>query len=159
MQMPEAARKYVVDGIAATPVILSSLLHGMGNVDSAWDHRPDPDRFTLREVMAHLADWDDVFAQRIIRMRDDEHPFLESVDEGQLCLDRHYATQDPLANVERLKASRPGVVALLRALPESAWERTGHREFVGDVTLSQLAAMILGHDTYHLRQVAEFSAA
>lgn len=158
MKTPESVRKYLVDGIAGTPAVLTALLAKIAPGDDLWDARPDPERFTLREAVAHLADWDDIFIRRVERIRDEDHPFLESVDEGRLCEERNYAAQDGPANLKRLKESHPGLASLLRSLPDEAWERTAHREFVGDVTMAQLAAMILGHDAYHLRQAADYVA-
>jgi len=158
-QVSETVLKYVIDGIEGTPAVLSVVLASLAENDSRWDARPDPDRFTLREMIAHLSDWDPIFVSRVERMRDETDPFLESVDEEALCQTNCYADQNPWVNFDRLKNSRPILVALMRALPAEAWGRTGNREFVGEIDLFHLATMILGHDSYHIRQVAEFLAA
>lgn len=48
-------RKYLVGALDGAPDVFESLLAGL--TDAEIDRRPDPDRFTLREMMAHLADW------------------------------------------------------------------------------------------------------
>lgn len=143
---------YVVNGLEAGPRVQSALLAGEVN----WDRRSEPDRFTLREMVAHLADWEDIWAARVQRFLTEEHPMLESIDEGQIAVERDYASQEPLANLARYGAGREALVAKLRALPIEAWARTGHRQFVGDLTLFELAALIAGHDSYHLKQTVEF---
>lgn len=155
MRPPETVVNYLVGGIEATPVILAALLSKRDRTDPMWDDRPDPERFTLREVMAHLADWDPIFLDRVVRMVCEDHPFLPSIDESVICAERNYDLQDPLANLERLKLSRPELVAALRVLPADDWERTGTRELVGALDLFQLMSMILSHDSYHIKQVAE----
>lgn len=143
---------YIVNGLEAGPRVQASLL--AHEVD--WDRRPDPDRFSLREMVAHLADWEDIWAGRVHRFLTEEHPMLESIDEGKIAAERDYATQDPRANLARYAAGRETLVANLRALPIEAWARTGHRQFVGDLTLFELAALIAGHDNYHLKQTVDF---
>lgn len=155
MHPPETVVSYLIGGIEATPAILSALLKGRDRTDPIWDDRPDPNRFTLREVLAHLADWDPIFLERVNRTLSEDHPFLASVDEGAICAERNYDLQDPLANLDRMRQSRPQLVAALRDIPEDAWERTAIREFVGDLDLLQLTSMILSHDSYHIKQVAE----
>jgi DinB superfamily len=156
MPVPEGVLHYLIGGIEGTPHVLSSLLSDLGPDDSRWDARPDPDRFTLREMVAHLADWDTVFFGRVERLRDEEDPMLKSVDEGALCETNDYASQLPLANLARLTVTRPKLASLLHSLSPEDWDKCGHREFVGDVDMLQLAVMILGHDAYHLRQAAEY---
>ncbi len=143
---------YIVNGLEAGPAVQAALLQG--SVD--WDRRPDPDRFTLREMIAHLADWEDIWAARVHRFLTEEHPMLESIDEGLIATERAYSTQDPLANLARYGKGREALVAQLRALPIEAWSRTGHRQFVGDLTLFELAALIAGHDSYHMKQTVGF---
>lgn len=144
---------YILNGLEAAPVVQARILSG--SVD--WDKRPDPSRFTLREMIAHLADWDEIWAMRVDRFLNEDHPMLESIDEGVIAEERGYASQDPLANLELYRSRRAALVAKLRALPLESWSRTGHREFVGDMNLFEMAALITGHDGYHLKQAIEFT--
>lgn len=151
MTTPDGLKAYLLNGMAGTPVLMAALAKTVRD----WDARPDPDRFTLREMIAHVADWDLIFSERLNRLVNEETPFLPSVDEGILCAERNYANQDPHVNLTRLVESRAKLVAQFEALPSEAWNRTAHREFVGDINVGQLAAMILGHDAYHLRQLVD----
>lgn len=158
MPVPQGMLDYLVNGIASTPVVFEALLGDWTEDDPRWDARPDPDRFTLREMIAHVADWDDVFDRRFERIVLEDSPFLESIDEGTLCTERAYGSQSPVANLARHQAGRARLVRRLRDLPIEAWVRTAHREFVGDIDALQLATMVLGHDMYHLRQASEYLA-
>ncbi len=152
----QGVREYLFDGLEATPVVLRRLLHDLKSEDPQWDTVHAANRFTLREMVAHVADWEAIFRQRIERTLNEDHPFLPSVDEGQLCLDRSYATQDSHGNLGRFSESRANLVPFLRSLPVDSWERRAEREFVGDTSLNDLIAIMLGHDAYHLRQAAEY---
>lgn len=139
---------YVLNGLEAAPLVQKKLLSGFTD----WDAEIDPDRFTPREMVAHLADWESIWMDRVHRFVHEDHPFLPSIDEGQIAIDHRYTAQDPLANLERYASRRTELLTLLRGLDEDSWARTGHREYIGDLTLFDLAAIVTGHDGYHLKQ-------
>jgi hypothetical protein len=155
--MPPKTRDYLLHGLAGTPVVVASLLRDAA--PSVWDRRPDPERFTLREVIAHLADWEGVWLERIERMATEDHPTLQGYDEGQWALDHDYAHADPQEQLNRFAAGRAALVERLRALPPEDWHRTGFHTEWDDVTIGALATLVLGHDGYHTRQIAEWLAA
>src|SRR5689334_12368800 len=100
------ARRYVLAGLSSTPEVLATILKGLDSSDSAWDFRPDPERFTLREMVAHLADWDPIFLHRLERIRDEDNPNLPDLDEGQIAIESDYAHQDPVENLNRFRQGR-----------------------------------------------------
>ena len=157
MPLPTAARDYLLKALDGTPVVLKALVGEHGDSDPIWDRRPDPERFTPREILGHLADWEPIWLERLQRMATGDHPFLPSVDEGLLATEHDYAHSSPSRNLTRQKAGRAEVVSYLREIPDDYWDLTGDREFVGVLTLQQLAYYILAHDAYHLRQVAEWA--
>ena len=53
--LPSLARIYLISALEGTPDVLNGFLAPLGPEDQRWDFRPDPERFTLREVVAHLA--------------------------------------------------------------------------------------------------------
>lgn len=163
----EAVRTYLLHDLEAAPHLLARVVapsRGMpGSIDVFrsdfdWDARPDPERFTLREMVAHLADWEEIWLQRVRRIEAEDNPFLHSVDEGAVAAEREYGIQPYGENLIRFAEGRERLVAALRSLPAGAWSRPAHREFVGDINLLQLVAMIAGHDGYHLRQALDYTA-
>jgi uncharacterized damage-inducible protein DinB len=152
--VPEGVRRYLRHGLAATPIVLERLCVGVTEQDL--DRRPDPERFTLREALAHLADWEGVWLDRMTRMRREDHPFLESFDEGQWAIDHDYAHSNAAEQLIRFRAGREKISALLNELTDDEWERTGNREEIGSVTILDFAVLVLGHDGYHLRQFVEY---
>lgn len=154
MPLPTAARDYLIEAVAGTPLILSTLLANRDDSDAVWDKRPDPERFTLREVLGHLADWEPIWVERISKIRKGDHPFLPSIDEGALAAENDYASSSPIANLKRFAEGRRATVDCLRSIRDEEWDLTCEREFVGPLTLQQQAYYILAHDGYHARQVA-----
>jgi uncharacterized damage-inducible protein DinB len=150
-------RKYVITGLAGTPDVLHALLRDLTSDDPRWDAKPYPDRFTLREIMAHIADWDEIWLERVKRITMESSPILPDIDEGQIAIDHDYTHQDPYANLQRFDQARTTLVGAMRDLPDSAWDRTGIRPpLIGEISLESLAAMVLGHDGYHTQQVSEW---
>lgn len=156
MDFPSPAATYLVNGLATTPALFREILSGMTSEDERWDRRVDPDRFTLREMAAHLADWEPIWLDRVERTLAEDEPFLPSVDEGALAVGRAHESLDPVESIERFADARPQLVGLLRGLSEPQWGRCANREFVGRVTIQMLATMAMGHDLYHVRQALEF---
>lgn len=157
--LPPYGRSYVLTGISATPDVLEGFLLSLAPGDSLWDFRPDPERFTLREVVAHLADWEDVWLQRLGRTIHEDEPLLAWLDEGQIAVDRDYAHSDPHAGLARFRHGRQQVLELLGVAPESAWGRVARREQVGPMSFEDQVVLILAHDGYHNKQVVEWLSA
>ena len=156
MNFPASARNYLLKALAGTPDVLEQLLGDRTANDPIWDFCPDPVRFTLREVVAHLADWEPIWQERFERARDGSRPFLPSVDEGVMAVDRDYRHQNPIENLKRFREGRMAVVKVLDGLSTADWDRTCEREFVGPLTIQMMAGYVLSHDGYHLQQVASY---
>ena len=161
--LPPFVRKYLLMALSGTPDVLDGLLKGIPDEDPLWDFRPDPERFTLREVVAHLADWEPIFLERMVRIQKETASSLLSYDEGQFALDRDYAHQSPQANLRRFREGRPRMVAFLRSLEASEWLREGR--FVTNeaepgepISMEGWLAQVAGHDGYHMQQTAQWLA-
>ena len=154
--MPGVVRKYLIIALAGTPDVVERLLKDMQSDDSRWDFRPDSGRFTLREVVAHLADWEPIHLERIRRMLEEENPMMPNIDEEKMAVDNDYAHSDPHGSLEWIRGGRQKIVQQLEALGDDEWTRPGHRENVGPVTIEILGTFVAAHDGYHLRQIAQW---
>lgn len=154
--LPEHARHYLLTDLDSAPDVLARLLRGVAAGDAAWDARPDPARFTLREMVAHLADWDAVFLGRLTDTRDNDDPVLQGLDEGQVALDHDYARADPAECLRRYGSGRAAIGAFLRGLSSEQWQRVGRHTEIGPVTLEAQAVLIAAHDGYHRRQALDW---
>ncbi len=152
--LPERVYRYLLIDLDSAPDVLGKILDGAG--PDVYDRRPDPERFTLREVVAHLADWDTVFLGRLRQTQGEENPTLQGIDEGQVALDNDYAHADPAGSLSRYKANRAALVAFLRTLTPAEWERVGNHTELGPITLTAQASLIAFHDGYHRQQVVEW---
>lgn len=147
-------RNYLFTALEAAPTLFNHLLHGL--TDTEADRRPDSDRFTIREIIAHLADWEPVFLERLTRMRSEDHPTLAGYDEGQWAIDHDYAHTDWREQLTLFTERRQVLTAFLRSCSPEEWGRTADRLEIGILTVEAQALLIPLHDTYHLRQIAEW---
>jgi hypothetical protein len=147
-------RNYLFSALEAAPSLFGTLLEGLTEEEA--DRRPDPNRFTLREVIAHLADWDPVFLDRMTRIRFEDHPTLPGYDEGQWAIDHDYAHTDWREQLASFTERRQALVAFLHSCGPDDWARTANRPEIGILTIESQALLIPLHDAYHLRQVSEW---
>jgi hypothetical protein len=135
--LPDITRRLILTTLEGNPVVIAGLLIGLTTNDARWDERPDEDRFTLREVTAHLADMEAVWHERIRRMSTEDNPFLPNADESQIARDNHYETSNPTESLARFQNERTATLSTLHSLSEAQWKRTG---------------LVRG---YHTKQIAE----
>lgn len=120
------------------------------------DARKHPERFTAREVIAHLADWEPIMRDRIRIALDQPGAEIPAYDEGQMAIDHRYAEQDPAAQADLFIRERAETAALLRGLASEAWEKHAFHPERGRQSVEDLANLLLGHDLYHIEQLTEY---
>ena len=150
--MNSYTRNYVLSGLAASPAILHELLKDLTPAQD--DARPDPERFTIREAVAHLADWEPIWLGRVEKILAEDRPEIENLDEGEFAIRNRYDLADVSERAGKFAVGRAALVAALRPLTAEQWERVGVREW-GPLSLDGFAAMILGHDGFHFQQVID----
>ena len=152
--LPPRVASYLLSSLTGAPDLMIHLLNGLSTEES--DFRPEPHRFTIREVLAHLAEWENVFRGRIELTRDADRPLLQGYDEGQWAIDHDYASANWNEQLRLYGERRRTMVAILHDLTPEQWERAGNHTELGQVTIETQAVMVAAHDAYHLQQVAKW---
>lgn len=124
--------------------------------ESRWDEQPGPDRFTVREAISHLADWEPIWVERFQKGLAEPGGRITVYDEGQLAIERNYAARNPLAEADRYIEGRAKLAELVRGLSADQLAITIDHPERGLLTLDQMAGMIQGHDVYHLDHFSLF---
>lgn len=155
--LPDRIHYYLLIDLESAPEVLARLLADVTD-PAVYDRRPDPDRFTLREMVAHLADWEKVFLQRLTQTRDEENATLQGLDEGQVAIENDYAHADPQECLARYSMGRSKIVAFLRELSPEQWSQSGTHTEVGPISLEGQVVLIAAHDGYHRQQLLEWTA-
>ena len=152
-------RDRLLSALTGTCDVLPALLGSLSPQDPVWDARPDPARFTLREIMAHLADYELIWIDRMTRTRNELGPLLVPVDPGALATEHDYAHSDTAVSLAQFQERRIALVNFLVGLAEEDWQRVGQMGDRGPLTLEEQAAFVVIHDGYHTGQVAQWLAA
>src|SRR5579871_1815426 len=143
---------YIRRALGSNPVIIERLVDQLP--DSAFDARPDPERFTLREVLCHLADWEPFFLERLKGAATVDNFRITVYDEGQMAIDNDYAHQDPRDALKRYKSGRDAYLAYAASLPPEAIDRPAYHPEQGKLTAGDLINIVVGHDVYHIDQIS-----
>ncbi len=119
-------------------------------VPSSWDGAPS-ETLTIRQQICHLRDIEsDGYADRFLRVLNEEAPFLASLDTYELVARRAYDST-PVGDAfgQFVRARTENVQLLQRASPDDL-ARTAEFEGYGRVTLQGLAHFLCSHDQQHL---------
>lgn len=145
---------YLIQGLRLSPVALARLLGAIpvGQYDLA----REAGRFTPREVIAHLADWEPILRGRIQQGAAHSGAAIETYDESARALEQNYAGCDVREATNRFRAEREHTVAVVEALSPADLAKTILHPERGPLTVADLAEMILGHDVYHIEQLSAY---
>ena len=117
-----------------------------------------PGKWSIAQVLQHLADSDLVWGWRVRLILAQDRPPITGYDQD-LWADRlHYADADADQALEELRVLRRGNLRLIeRATPQDL-KRVGVHSERGEESVEYLCGLYAGHDLLHLRQIARILA-
>jgi uncharacterized damage-inducible protein DinB len=145
-------RAVLQKALTATPKDLARLLRGLPRPDA----RPAANQWSAAEVINHLADVELLYLARLRLVVSEEQPPLPRIHPDESRFDKQ-AT--PAELLSRFEAARAETVTFLEGLPPGAWQRKGHHETQGQVSLRFLVQYLVEHDTNHLNQIVQIKEA
>lgn len=153
---PFAMHPYLIKGASLGPAAIRNLVEAIP--DSEYDNPTGEDRFSVREVIAHLADWEVLFRRRMEDALETPGIAIEVYDEGDRAIELKYAETDLADQLNRFVVERSKTVALLSPLtPEQLRIQYRHPKH-GLMAIEDQANMLIGHDMYHAEQLSEVLA-
>ena len=136
--------------------VLATVLTGAAGDEV--DYAPAPDKWTIRQIVAHLADAELVGAHRLRLVIAENNPTLTSFDEKAWTKNLDYARRKPTQSLETFRRLRAEYYYLLMELPENAFERVGSHTENGPMSLRRLLQGYADHAESHARQVQALRA-
>jgi hypothetical protein len=133
------------------PELLAVVMTGVFGGEE--DFAPAPGKWSARQIMAHLADAEVVCAHRCRQIAAEDNPTLIAFDQELWARNLNYAGRKPKQSLETFRRLRAENCELLRALPESAFERAGTHTEAGRMTLRALVERNVQHTESHARQL------
>ena len=127
----------------------------LGALDAAQaSHRYAPGKWTVKQIVGHLADGERVFAYRALSFARRDATELPGFEEDDWAA-ANSCEQRPLqAVLAELAAVRQATLALFRGLEDEAWDRQGTANG-RRISVRALAWMMAGHELHHLRVLRE----
>jgi hypothetical protein len=133
------------------PGKLRKLVRGL--TEAELSRRPAPGKWSIKEIVAHLADGEVVLGSRYRFAAAHDRPAIAGYDQD-LFVERlgvgNATTEELLADFEMARAVNLG---LLQRLPEEAFQRVGIHAERGEESIETMVLMYAGHDRIHLAQI------
>jgi uncharacterized damage-inducible protein DinB len=121
-----------------------------------YDEKLADDAFTLRENIAHLADWEETCLDRITIAVEYPGKEVPNYDVDARAAEHHFSTKDVHHELEVFDNRRRDTMAYLLGLADDDWSKTVIHPTRGEITVKEMVQFIVGHDMYHLHQVSQF---
>lgn len=135
----------------AAPKKLAALIKGKQK--KRLMRRPAPGKWSIAEIMAHLADSEIVIGWRLRQILSTNGVPIQAYDQDLWASTFDYAHRDPRQSLENFRVVRESNLALLKRVPRATWENYGVHQERGNESVGHFVRMVAGHDLNHLRQV------
>jgi hypothetical protein len=121
--------------------------------------RPVPGKWSVLEVVCHVADFEIVGADRIKRTIAEEQPLLADGDESLFAARLAYHDRELEDELQVIGSIRAQVTRILRTLSEADFGRIGRHSSAGPLTLAQYVERGTRHIPHHVKFIEEKRAA
>jgi hypothetical protein len=136
---------------AATAKKIERLVQGVST--GKLRKRPAPDKWSVSEILAHLADVEIVVGFRMRLILGAPGTPIAAFDQDSWVMSGHYEKRNPQKSLEQFRAVREANLALLKSLTPDQWKHYGMHSERGHETIEHIVRMFAGHDINHLKQI------
>jgi uncharacterized damage-inducible protein DinB len=140
--------------IELTPSALRHIVDGVA--DEKYTDRLSDERFTLVEVVAHVADFEVIFLDRMTLAHESPGSTVVAFDEGQRAIEKRYAERDIQHELDVFENRRRDTVEFLKTLSEEDLNKTIIHPEWGELSIKDQINFLQGHDLYHLEQAGRY---
>ncbi len=161
--MPETAEQYIgrilgyVEGQdalkvqRATAARLKKFIQGLSPKQLKW--RPEPAKWSIAEIIAHLADAEVVASWRMRSVIGENGITIQPFDQDAWASVFEYRDRDARRSLELFRVLRENNLVMLKEIPRETWDNYGMHLERGKESITHLTRMFAGHDTNHLLQI------
>jgi len=115
--------------------------------------RPAPGKWSVAEILAHLADVEIVIGWRMRSILGAPGTPVQAYDQNSWVVSGHYEKRDPRKSIELQGVVREANLALLKSLSPEQWKQYGQHAERGQESIEHIVRMVAGHDVNHIRQI------
>jgi hypothetical protein len=161
--MPETAQQYSrrilsnakgkapIEVQSATNSRLTQLVDGVSS--EKLHQRPEPEKWSVAEILAHLADVEIVVGWRMRSILGNPGTPVQAFDQDAWVKSGHYEKCDPKKSLELHRVLREANLALLASLSPEQWKHFGMHAERGRESMEHFVQMMAGHDINHIIQI------
>jgi len=156
--MSEAELKAHIAAADKSPKQIAAAVSGLP--DRTLHYKPAPDKWSILEILGHLADVEIVYAHRFRQMLADKQPVIAPMDVDDWATRLGYSEESPAELIAAYGLNRHRTLQLLRRLKPGDLEKSAyHPEYQRDVTVAEYVEKIATHGANHLAQIERLKKA
>ena len=140
-----------LDLLSRTPPRIGVLIAARSDAELRWT--PEPGRWSIAQIVTHLADAEIVGAYRVRMILAAPGTPLQAFDQNEWARAMDYQNADAFASLALFRALRSSLLALLSGLDDEALDRFGIHAERGKESVRHLMRLYAGHDINHLQQI------
>jgi uncharacterized damage-inducible protein DinB len=145
--------KALIDQYLAGPELVQSAIRGMS--EEQLDAKPIAGKWSTRQVVCHIADFEPIYADRMKRVIAERCPTFFGGDPDTFAAGLAYNRRPVGTELEVLAVVRRQMATILRELQAEDFQRTGKHSEAGPLTLEALLYRIRDHVPHHIQFIAE----
>jgi len=142
-----------IEEYLAGPDELRQAIAGMSAAEI--DAAPIPGKWSTRQIICHIADFEPVYADRMKRVIAEENPPLLGGDPDLFAAKLAYDQRDLEEEFQLMTAVRQHTARILKTLSPEQFQRTGIHSRDGELSLATLLDRITNHIPHHIRLIRE----
>ena len=136
---------------AAAPAKLARAVRGLRPAELR--RRPSPGKWSVQEIVAHLADTELVYGFRLRMMLAQPGCPIQAYDQDKWAKNLAYRRLPMKRLLERVRLLREENLRLLKSVPRPWWNRYGMHSERGRESVKRTLLLLAGHDVNHLNQI------
>jgi uncharacterized damage-inducible protein DinB len=165
--MPETPQQYMARTLGyiegknplrvqqSTPQKLARIIKGLDK--KRLTQPPAPGKWSIAEILAHLADTELVAGWRMRLILGQNGTSIQAFDQDVWASTFNYRRRDPKASLQMFAVLRESNLDLLKSVPRNLWENYGMHQERGRESIAHLVRMFAGHDLNHIRQLEQIA--
>ncbi len=132
----------------STPAALRAVIERLG--PAAVDTKPAPGKWSVRELLCHIADCEVAWAWRLRLIYGADNPQVQPFEQDPWARAYDGVQYTADAALASFTALRTWNLALIETFSEADKSRPAHHPEIGDITLWTVVKIAAGHDLHHL---------
>jgi len=120
-----------------------------------WDEKPVEGKWSIRQVVCHLADSEIVYVDRMKRVIAEDNPTFFEADPDVFGPALHCKHRPWETELNMIEAVRSHMLPILKASDIQDFQRTGVHSLDGPMNLETLLERITGHIPHHIAFIRE----